>query len=117
MKKIALVILCLSVFSPTVLALGHKSHKARKRAKTVTVTGCISQGVECLVLTLLSGKDKYSVTRNKKLRVGQAYRITATLSDIGFCMQGFPILSPRKIVPLRVRCPEAKQVESEITRR
>ncbi len=116
MKKIALILLCLSVIGSNAMALGHKSHKARKRAKTVTVTGCISQGVECLVLTLLSGKDKYSVTRNKKLRIGQAYRITGPLGDIGFCMQGFPILSPRKIVPLRVSCPKAKQVESEITR-
>lgn len=106
MKKIALILLCLSVFSPTAMALGHKSHKARKRAKTVTATGCIRQGVECLVLTSLDGKPQYSVTRNKKLRIGQAYRITGPLSDIGFCMQGFPILSPRKIVPLRVRCPK-----------
>jgi hypothetical protein len=105
MKKIALIILCLSVFGQTVMALGHKSHKARKRAKTVTVTGCISAGVECLLLTPLSGKQRYSLNRNKKLRVGQAYRITGPLSDIGFCQQGLPILSPRRIVPLRVRCP------------
>jgi hypothetical protein len=116
MKKIALLILCLFVFSSSVMAFGHKPHKARKRAKTITVTGCISQGVECLVLTLLDGKQRYSVTRNKNLRVGRAYRITGPLSDIGFCMQGFPILSPRKIVPLRVRCPKAQQGESEITR-
>lgn len=116
MKKIALIILCLFVFGSHAMALGHKSHKARKRAKTVTVTGCISQGVECLVLTSLDGKDKYSVTRNRKLRINQAYRITATVSDIGFCMQGFPILSPRKIVPLKVRCPKTKQGESEVIR-
>jgi hypothetical protein len=112
MKKIALIILCLSVFSPTVLALGHKSHKARRRAKTVTVTGCISQGVECPVLTTLDGKPRYSVTRNKKLRVGQAYRITGPLSDMGICMQGMPILNPRRIIPLKVRCPAAKATES-----
>ena len=109
MKKLMLILLCLSVFSNNLMALGHKTNKARKRAKTITVTGCISQGVECLVLTLLDGEERYSVTRNKKLRVGQAYRITGPLSDIGFCMQGFPIISPRKIVPLRVRCPKAKQ--------
>lgn len=109
MKKIALIILCLSVFSSTGLALGHKSKKARKRAKTVTVTGCISTGVECLLLTPLSGDQRYSVNRNKKLRVGRAYRITGPLSDIGFCMQGLPILNPRKIVPLRARCPKPEQ--------
>lgn len=110
MKKIALVILCLSIFSSTGLALGHKAKKARKRAKMVTVSGCISSGVECLVLTLLGGKQqRYSVTGNKKLRVGQAYRITGSLSDIGFCMQGLPILNPRSIVPLRVRCPKLEQ--------
>jgi hypothetical protein len=107
MKKIVLILLCLSVSSPTIFALGHKSHKARKRAKTVTATGCIRQGVECLVLTSLDGKQLYSVNRNKKLRVGQAYRITGPLSDIGFCQQGMQILSPRRIVPLRVRCPKA----------
>jgi hypothetical protein len=43
------------------------------------------------------------------LRVGQAYRITGPLSDIGFCQQGMPILSPRRIVRLRVRCPKVEQ--------
>lgn len=113
MKKIALIILCFAVFSQSVLALDHSSHKAHKRAKTVTVSGCISQGVECLVLTLLGGKGRYSVTRNSKLRIGQAYRITGPLSDIGFCMQGMPILNPSRITPLRVRCPKAKQANQE----
>jgi hypothetical protein len=109
MKKITLIILCLSIFSTTSLASGHRSNKARKRAKTVTVTGCISQGVECLVLTALAGDQRYSVVRNRRLRIGQAYRITGPLSDVGFCMQGMPILSPRRIVSLRVRCPKANQ--------
>jgi hypothetical protein len=113
MKKIVLIILCFAVFSPGVMALGHKSHKARRRAKTVSVSGCISQGVECLVLTLLGGKGQYSVARNPKLRIGQAYRITGPLSDMGICMQGFPILSPRKITPLKVRCPKVKQEAQE----
>ena len=109
MKKLTLIFLCLAIFSPTLTALGHGARKARKKAKTVTVTGCITQGVECLVLTTLDGKPRYSVARNKKLRVGQAYRITGPLSDIGFCMQGMPILNPRRITPLRVRCPKTEQ--------
>jgi hypothetical protein len=109
MKKLGLIILCLAVFSSTGMALGRKSNKARRRAKVVTVVGCISQGVECLLLTPLSGDQRYSVSRNSKLKVGRGYRITGPLKDIGFCMQGLPILNPRKIVPLRVSCPKTDE--------
>lgn len=88
-----------------------KTASQRRRARrpvaatTVTVTGCIRQGVECLVLEPISGGRSYSVNRNARLRVGSAYRITGRTSQVGFCMQGMPILSPDRIVPLRLRCP------------
>lgn len=105
MRRIILILLCLSLFSLTPLAAGNPQRK-RARARTITVSGCIRQGVECLVLVPLgNNRQSYSVVRNRRLQVGRAYRITGTRSQVGFCMQGLPILSAQRIVPLRVSCP------------
>ena len=64
-------------------------------AKTVTVTGCIYRGVECYVLKASKGKQDYSVAQINKLQIGHAYRITGSVSDIGTCQEGMPILGPR----------------------
>ncbi len=106
MKKLILIITCLSLFSLPTLAQSnsHRRAKARGAAKTVTVAGCIRQGVECLIIEPLNGSQSYSVGRNSKLQVGRAYRITGTVSDISTCMQG-PHLNPRRIIPLKTRCP------------
>ena len=73
-------------------------------AKTVTVTGCIFQGVECLILKDSKGKQDYSVGRTDKLQIGHAYRITGSVSDVGSCLEGKPILAPRKITEVKLRC-------------
>ncbi|MGH9659532.1 MAG: hypothetical protein ACRD96_13375 [Bryobacteraceae bacterium] len=73
-------------------------------AKTVTVTGCVYHGVECLLLKDSQGKQDYSITRTDKLTVGYAYRITGPVSDIGFCQEGKPILSPQKVTAVKLRC-------------
>ena len=110
MKRRILITLCLVLFSLNGLAQSnsHRARRARVRAKVVTATGCIRQGVECLILEPLSGGQKYNVTRSGKLAVGRAYRITGRTSDIGFCMEGLPILSPQRVMPLKVRCPKAE---------
>ena len=107
MRRIIPIILCLALSSLPGLAQGsnHRLKKAGGKGRVVTATGCIRQGVECLVLEPISGGQKYSVTRSRKLLVGRAYRITGRTSEMGFCMEGFPILSPQKISPLRTRCP------------
>ncbi|HEX8473953.1 MAG TPA: hypothetical protein VF666_07960 [Pyrinomonadaceae bacterium] len=103
MKKTILILLCLCLLTPAAFAQNRRRRRAVQRV--VTVSGCIRQGVECFVLEPLSGKQKYSVTRNSKLRDGKAYRITGPVSDISICMQGMPTISPRKVTPLRIRCP------------
>ncbi len=72
--------------------------------KKVTVTGCITTGVECLTLKNSKGKQDYSIAKSDKLKVGQAYTITGTVSDIGFCQEGKPILAPTKIVDAKLKC-------------
>lgn len=113
MKKSILIIICLSLFSLPAFAQrnSHRSAKARSKPKTVTVTGCVRQGVECLLLEPLNGSQAYSVSRNSRLRIGRAYRITGPVSDISTCMQG-PHLTPRRITPLRLRCPVKGQDNS-----
>src|SRR5258708_4597323 len=73
-------------------------------AKTVTVTGCIYQGVECLVLKDSKGKQDYSVGRIDTLQIGHAYRIIGSVSDVGSCLEGKPILEPRKIIEVKLTC-------------
>jgi hypothetical protein len=109
MNKSVITFLSLLVLHLPALAQGnnHGPRSASTRAKSVAVTGCIRQGVECLVLEPFGGGRKYSVARNVKLVVGRAYRLTGPVSDMGFCMEGLPIISPRRITPLRRRCPEA----------
>lgn len=48
----------------------------------VEVTGCISEGFECLVLKDDKGKPNYSINRSDVLEVGAAYRITGTVREI-----------------------------------
>ena len=113
MKKSFLIIICLSLFSLPTFAQSHshRSAKARGKAKTVTVTGCIRQGVECLILEPLSGSEKYSINRNSKLKIGRAYRITATVVANSICMQGTH-LAPQRITPLRISCPKKEEDNS-----
>ena len=72
--------------------------------KHVTVTGCIYQGVECLVLKNRKGKQDYSVVRGNNLQIGHAYRITGSMSDVGICQEGKPILSAQMVHELRLQC-------------
>ena len=72
--------------------------------KRVTVTGCIYQGVECLVLKNRKGKQAYSVIRSNNLQIGHAYRITGPVSDVGICQEGKPILSAQMVHELRLQC-------------
>ena len=103
MKKTPLILLCLSLFCLTAEARPRKV-RGTARAKTVTVSGCVTEGVECPLLVSLDGKRKYSLSRDRRLKVGGAYRITGTIQNISTCMQGTH-LSPRTVTPLRVHCP------------
>jgi hypothetical protein len=75
-------------------------------AKTVTATGCVSEGVECLRFTKPDDPNAllYSIGRAGKLRVGHAYKITGTVSQTGTCQEGKPILAPIKITELKLKC-------------
>ena len=103
MRRTVLILLCLSVFSLTAQARPTRRGRVPARAKTVTVSGCVRQGVECPLLVSLDGKQKYSLSRDRRLRVGRAYRIIGTIQDVSICMQG-PHLKPERVTPLRVRC-------------
>ena len=103
MKRTTIILLCFSFCCLTAEARPRK-WRASARAKTVTVSGCVTQGVECLLLVTLDGKRKYSLSRDRRLKAGGAYRVTGTLQDISTCMQG-PHLSPRTVTPLRTHCP------------
>ena len=97
------------VLGVAVVALGlvfaqTEGKKAKRAAKTVTVTGCIYQGIECLVLKNLKGKQDYSVARSNNLQIGHSYRITGPVGDIGFCMEGKPILGAQMVHELQLRC-------------
>ena len=72
--------------------------------KKVTVTGCIYQGVECLTLKDSKGKQDYSIAGSDKLKVGQAYTITGTVAEIGFCQEGKPMLAPTQIKDAKLKC-------------
>jgi hypothetical protein len=103
MKNFLSLAICVMVLS--VPASGKRVHRSHAKPKLVTTTGCIAAGTECLVLTSSSGTKKYSVPKSDKLQVGHSYRITGSVSTIGICMEGLPILSPRKITEIRLRCP------------
>jgi hypothetical protein len=114
MRIVLLLLLAAStLFSQTQPKENGKTAPEQKSAKSVTVTGCISEGVECLRLTAPDDPSKllYSIVRTDKLKIGHAYRITGTVSDIGFCQEGKPILAPTKITEVKLKCaakPESK---------
>ena len=95
-----LVLLC------SMTAVGKRSHHARAKGRLLTATGCIAEGTECLVLRSPSGVKRYSIGRTDKLQVGHAYRITGRVSTTGTCMEGLPILSPQKIIEVKLHCPQ-----------
>ncbi len=103
MKKTAIIVMGLLLFSAPMMAKG--KHRAHAKSKLVTATGCISQGTECLLLSAPNGGRKlYSITKSEKLQVGHAYRITGRKGEIGFCMEGVPILTPVKITEVKLHC-------------
>jgi hypothetical protein len=72
--------------------------------KTVTVTGCIYEGVECLILKDSKNKQDYSVARINRLQIGHSYKITGPTSTMGMCQEGKPILDPQRIKELNMKC-------------
>lgn len=94
---------CLSLF---ILAQSIYAQSAQKppKPKKVTITGCVYSGVECVTLKDSKGKQDYSIAANDRLTVGQAYKITGTVSEIGFCQAGKPILAPTKISSSKLKC-------------
>jgi hypothetical protein len=70
---------------------------------TITVSGCVKEGVECLVLEPFSGNQKYSIVAGSKLEVGAAYRITGSIVQVSICQQG-NALKPTSVTKLERRC-------------
>ena len=93
-------------FAVVIVGLGFSQAGGKKAdvEKRVTITGCIYQGVECLVLKNQKGKQDYSVVRSNNLQIGHAYRITGPVSDVGICQEGKPILSAQMVHELRLQC-------------
>lgn len=107
MRRAILILLCLSIFGADAVAQSRRGRRGRgRRARIVSVTGCISEGVEggCLVLTTLDGKHKYSLGKSDRLEVNAGYRINGTIGGPDTCMQG-PHLNPTRITRLRIHCP------------
>jgi hypothetical protein len=102
-----IALLCLSVFGLAADAKSRARRRTHARADTITVTGCVSEGVECLILTTLDGKHKYSLGRSDRLKPGRSYRIRGTVGGVSVCMQG-ESLKPVKITPLKLHCPVAQ---------
>jgi hypothetical protein len=90
MKLLELLFVCLSC--------------ADSQNKSVTVTGCVYSGVECLRLKDLKGKQDYSMVKTDQVQVGHAYRIKGAVNDFGFCQEGKPILGPERIIELKRQC-------------
>ena len=85
---------------------------AYSQNKSVTVTGCVYSGAECLRLKDSKGKQDYSIVKSDSFQLGRAYRITGVVSDFGFCQEGKPMLAPEKVTRLRRQCrPEPKGEE------
>lgn len=104
--KAALIIFCFCLAPRTVA----QTKKEPDPAHFVTVTGCIYKGVECLTLKDTTGNQDYSIAATSKLKVGRPYRITGTVSTMGMCQEGKPILEPQKITKSKLKCdvPAAK---------
>jgi hypothetical protein len=95
-----------TLFSQTQPKENGKATPKQKSAKPVTVTGCVSEGVECLRLTAPNDPSKllYSIVKTDKLQIGHAYRITGNAGEIGFCQEGKPVLTPKTITEVRLKC-------------
>jgi hypothetical protein len=107
MRILLLMLLAAStLFSQTQPKENGQTAPEQKSAKSVTVTGCVSQGIECLRLTAPNDPSKllYSIAKTDKLQIGHAYRITGTVGEVGFCQEGKPILTPTKITEVRLKC-------------
>ena len=80
----------------------------QKKRTIVKVTGCVTRGVECFRLVDPDDPKKllYSIPRTAKLKLGQAYEITGPVSQIGYCMEGKPILAPQQITEVKLNCPK-----------
>jgi hypothetical protein len=87
-----------------IVGLGFSQTDGKNPAKRVTVTGCIYQGVECLVLKNSKGKQDYSLVKSNNLQVGHSYQITGPVSELGICQEGKPILSAQMVHELKLRC-------------
>ena len=98
--KIALMISCFCLFTHAVA----QSEKEPVPTSSVTVTGCVYKGVECLTLKDTTGKQDYSIAATSKLKIGRAYRITGPVSTMGMCQEGKPILEAQKINRLSLKC-------------
>jgi hypothetical protein len=98
----------ISAFTLALSMLASQTATNKDTPVPVTVTGCIHQGVECLRLTDPNnpGKLLYSIARTDKLKLGHAYLIHGQAGNIGFCMEGKPILTPKEITEIRRPCAE-----------
>lgn len=75
----------------------------KEQEGTITVSGCIKEGVECLLLEPFTGNEKYSIVAGSKLQVGAAYRITGSIVEVSICQQG-KALKPTTVTRLDRRC-------------
>ena len=105
MKRFISTVLCLFLFADAGLARGHKnkSRRAHGQEQTITVSGCVREGAECLVLEPFKGNQKYSIVSGSNLQVGTAYRIIGTIAEVSICQQG-KALRPTKVTKLKTHC-------------
>jgi hypothetical protein len=60
---------------------------AGEQADAITVTGTISDGVECPIIET-DGGEIYALSGNVELPLGQRVEVRGTLAEMSFCMQG-----------------------------
>ncbi len=74
---------------------------------TVTVTGCVTKGVEagCWLLTSTQGAT-YSLHTEAKVEENRAYRVRGEVGGFDTCMQG-AVLNAKAadVTPVEMKCP------------
>lgn len=98
MKRRLMILLlagCSAVDQP---AQRHESEATVKPGQTVTIVGTVTdEGVECPAVRSADGQIYTIATRDRQqLRAGARVRVTGTIAEMSFCMQGTTI-SPTKI--------------------
>jgi len=100
-----IVLLCQSSFAGKHAIQQNGGSQKKDSGNKVTITGCMTDGLNCYIFATSDQKHKYAIAKSDDLQLGATYKIVGTLSEApNSCGEYLQMITAEKITDMKQKC-------------